>query len=149
MARSLIYENISYGRPDASLEEIVDAAKLADADTFVRRLPAGYITRVGNRGLVLSGGQRQRIGIARALLRKPEILICDEATNAVDHVSETTILEILRQPNTTSLVISHRASTAAWCDDGVVVEHGRVVESGELTSLNAYRRLSKSLSKKK
>jgi subfamily B ATP-binding cassette protein MsbA len=143
-----IVENISYGRPDASLEEIVDAAKLADVDTFVRRLPAGYATRVGNRGLVLSGGQRQRIGIARALLRKPEILIFDEATNAVDHVSETTILEILRQSNTTSLVISHRASTAAWCDDGVVVEHGRVVESGELTSLTAYRRMSKSLSKK-
>jgi subfamily B ATP-binding cassette protein MsbA len=91
--------------------------------------------------LALSGGQRQRIGIARALLRKPQILIFDEATNAVDGVSEATILEILRQPNTTSLVISHRTSTAAWCDDGVVIDDGRVVETGELTSLTAYRRM--------
>jgi subfamily B ATP-binding cassette protein MsbA len=136
-----IAENIAYGRPEASMEEIVDAAKLADVDTFVQQLPGGYATEVGNRGLVLSGGQRQRIGIARALLLKPEILIFDEATNAVDHVSETTILEILRQPNTTSLVISHRASTAAWCDDGVVIDDGRVVESGELTSLKAYGRM--------
>jgi ABC-type multidrug transport system fused ATPase/permease subunit len=138
-----IAENIAYGRPEASMEEIIAAAKLADVDTFVQQLPTGYATEVGNRGLALSGGQRQRIGIARALLRRPEILIFDEATNAVDHVSETTILEILRQPNTTSLVISHRASTAAWCDDGVVIDDGRVVESGELTSLKAYGRMSR------
>jgi ATP-binding cassette, subfamily B, bacterial MsbA len=138
-----IAENIAYGRPEAPMEKIVEAAKLADVDMFVRQLPDGYATQVGNRGLALSGGQRQRIGIARALLRKPEILIFDEATNAVDGVSEATILEILRRPNTTSLVISHRTSTAAWCNDGVVIEHGHVVESGELTSLTAYRRMLK------
>jgi ATP-binding cassette, subfamily B, bacterial MsbA len=136
-----IAENIAYGRPEATMEEIIEAARLADVDTFVRQMPAGYTTQVGNRGLALSGGQRQRIGIARALLRKPEILIFDEATNAVDGVSEATILEILRQPNTTSLVISHRTSTAAWCDDGVVIDDGRVIETGELTSLTAYRRM--------
>ena len=136
-----IAENIAYGRPEATMEEIIEAAGLADVDTFVRQMPAGYTTQVGNRGLALSGGQRQRIGIARALLRKPEILIFDEATNAVDGVSEATILEILRQPDTTSLVISHRTSTAAWCDDGVVIDDGRVIETGELPSLAAYRRM--------
>jgi subfamily B ATP-binding cassette protein MsbA len=133
-----IAENIAYGRPEAPIEEIMEAARLADVDTFVRQLPAAYSTRVGNRGLALSGGQRQRIGIARALLRKPQILIFDEATNAVDGVSEATILKILRHPDRTSIVISHRTSTTDWCDDGVVIDHGCIIEAGALTSLTAY-----------
>jgi subfamily B ATP-binding cassette protein MsbA len=136
-----IAENIAYGRPEAPIEEIMEAARLADVDTFVRQLPAAYSTRVGNRGLALSGGQRQRIGIARALLRKPQILIFDEATNAVDGVSEATILKILRHPDRTSVVISHRMSTTDWCDDGVVIDHGCIIEAGALTSLTAYRQM--------
>ena len=139
-----IAENIAYGRPEATTDEIVAAARLADADDFIRELPDGYSTMVGTRGLSLSGGQRQRIGIGRALLRKPKLLILDEAMNAVDAISETAVLSLLRTTleTTTVVVISHRASTLAACQDGVVIEDGRIVDAGSLKELPAYRRLT-------
>lgn len=138
-----IAENIAYGVPDASVERIVEAAKLADADRFIQALPEGYRTEVGTRGLSLSGGQRQRIGIARALLRDPDLLILDEATNAVDGISEAAIMKLIerRAGRKMTIVISHRPSTIAACDDGVVLDAGRVVEAGTLTELGFFRQM--------
>jgi ATP-binding cassette, subfamily B, bacterial MsbA len=139
-----IADNIAYGAPDASFEAIVEAAKLADADRFIRTLPDGYGTSVGSRGLSLSGGQRQRIGIARALLRDPELLILDEATNAVDGISEAAIMTLIerRAGQKMTIVISHRPSTIASCQDGLVLEGGRVVEAGPLPDLEFFKRMS-------
>jgi subfamily B ATP-binding cassette protein MsbA len=140
LVEGTVAENIAYGVPDAGEAEIVEAARLADADSFIRTLPEGYDTRVGNRGMSLSGGQRQRIGLARALVRKPEILILDEATNAVDGISERAIMSLLRDRSRgiMTIVISHRQSTLACCEDGIVLEDGRVSESGPLRNLRFY-----------
>ena len=138
-----IAENIAYGAPDLPRADIEAAARAADADTFIAMLPNGYDSEVGSRGLNLSGGQRQRIGLARAIARRPDLLILDEATNAVDGLSEAAIMRLLRETRrgTTMVVVSHRATTLACCDDGVVIEAGRVAESGPLNSLAAYRRM--------
>ena len=138
-----IAENITYGAPGLPRAGIVAASRAADADTFIAALPSGYDSEVGSRGLNLSGGQRQRIGLARAIARQPDLLILDEATNAVDDVSEDAVMRLLRESRAgmTILVISHRASTLAFCDDGVVVADGRVAESGPLGELAAYRRI--------
>lgn len=135
-----IAENIAFGVPDADMAAIAAAAAAANAD-FISALPDGLATRIGDRGLALSGGQRQRIGIARALIRKPQILILDEATNAVDRLSETAILDALRllPAQTTLIVISHRDSTLELCDAGVVLEDGRVIEAGSMERLARYR----------
>jgi ATP-binding cassette, subfamily B, bacterial MsbA len=140
-----ISDNIAYGVPDASLERIQQAAQQADADRFIQTLPEGYATTVGSRGLSLSGGQRQRIGIARALLRDPELLILDEATNAVDGISEAAIMSLIkrRAGHKLTIVISHRLSTIASCQDGLVLDGGRVVESGPLAELSFFERMSK------
>jgi ABC-type multidrug transport system fused ATPase/permease subunit len=140
-----ISDNIAYGVPDASFERIVQAAQQADADRFIQTLPEGYATTVGSRGLSLSGGQRQRIGIARALLRDPELLILDEATNAVDGISEAAIMSLIkrRAGHKLTIVISHRLSTIASCQDGLVLDGGRVVESGPLAELSFFERMSK------
>lgn len=132
-----IAANIAFGTRGLSQADIVAAAKAADAHDFIARLPEGYGTAVGSRGLSLSGGQRQRISIARALARKPRLLILDEATSAVDGASESNILSILKQrrSGTTVIVISHRASTLAACDDGIVIEDGRILECGRLSAL--------------
>jgi subfamily B ATP-binding cassette protein MsbA len=142
-----IADNIAYGWPDASEKKIAEAARLADADQFIRALPEGYTTDVGRRGLNLSGGQRQRIGIARALLRDPDVLILDEATNAVDGISETVIMTLLkrRAGQKTTLVISYRISTIASCQDGVVLEGGRVVEAGPLEELAFFKKMNASV----
>jgi ATP-binding cassette, subfamily B, bacterial MsbA len=139
-----IAENIAYGHPGASFTEIVEAAKIADADTFIQALPEGYDTRVGSRGMGLSGGQRQRIGFARALVKKPDILILDEATNAVDGLSELNIMSILKDRSCykTAIVISHRQSTLACCEHGIVLEGGQVVEAGSLERLNFYQSMA-------
>jgi ABC-type multidrug transport system fused ATPase/permease subunit len=131
-----IAENISYGRARLPEAEIAEILKTAGA-TFVDELPHGLDTVVGSQGLSLSGGQRQRIGIARALARKPEILIFDEATNAVDSETEDSIIHNLKNlPFTTTLiVISHRRSTLTACDDAVVLDHGRVVNTGSVSSM--------------
>ena len=127
-----IAENIAYGKPDASREEIIAAARAARAHEFILRLPDGYDSMVGERGQSLSGGERQRISIARALLIDPRILILDEATSSVDTETEREIqlaLENLVQGRTT-IAIAHRLSTLRRADRLVVVEHGRITEVG-------------------
>ena len=127
-----IRENISYGKPGASDEEIVAAAKRASIHDFICSLPDGYDTIVGERGARLSGGQKQRVAIARVFLRNPRILILDEATSALDNESERAIqlsLEELSRGRTT-LIIAHRLSTIRNASKIAVVEHGRVVEQG-------------------
>ncbi len=127
-----IRENIEYGRPGATLEEIELAAKQANAHDFIVDLPEGYETLVGPRGTKLSGGQRQRIAIARAILADPKILLLDEATSALDSESERLVNEALEHlmKGRTSLVIAHRLSTVRHADRILVFNHGRVVESG-------------------
>ena len=124
--------NIAYGRPEASESEIVEAARLAQIHDFVARLPDGYETRVGERGLKLSGGEKQRVAIARVILKAPEILIFDEATSALDSATEQEIQTSLRQVSTdhTTVVIAHRLSTVVDADEILVLDHGRIVERG-------------------
>jgi ABC-type multidrug transport system fused ATPase/permease subunit len=140
-----IAENIAYGRPGASREEIEQAAERAQAAGFVARLPDGYETRVGERGLTLSGGQRQRIAIARAFLADPRILVLDDATSSVDATTEGAIKDALREVmrGRTTFVIAHRLSTIALADEIVVLEQGRVAAHGtheELLEQNALYR---------
>lgn len=127
-----IYENIAYGRPEATREEVLRAAKLANADEFIRALPEGYETTVGERGVKLSGGQRQRIAIARAILKDAPILVLDEATSALDSESEALIQEALSNlmKGRTSIVVAHRLSTIAGLDEIVVLNDGKIVEQG-------------------
>ncbi|WP_186382732.1 ABC transporter ATP-binding protein [Amycolatopsis rhizosphaerae] len=132
-----IRDNIAYGRPDASEEEIVAAAKAAEAHDFILHLPDGYDTEVGERGLTLSGGQRQRLGLARALITDPRILILDDATSAVDTVTEAAIHETLRAVTATrtTLLVAHRRSTLALADRIAVLDAGRVVDVGTAAEL--------------
>ena len=120
------------GKAGASREEVMEAAKAANAHEFIINLPDGYDTRVGERGVKLSGGQKQRIAIARVFLKNPPILILDEATSALDLESEHQIqetLEILAKDRTT-LIVAHRLSTITHADRIVLIEHGEIVESG-------------------
>ena len=142
-------ENIRFGRPDASDAEVERAADLAHATEFLRRLPDGFETQLGERGVTLSGGQRQRIAIARAILRDAPLLLLDEATSALDAESETlvqTALEELMRHRTT-LVIAHRLATVLSCDRIMVMDQGRIVEQGTHASLVAanglYARLAR------
>ncbi len=132
-------ENIRYGKPGASDDEIVAAAKAAQAHEFIERLPEGYATFLGERGLRLSGGQRQRIAIARAILRNPPVLLLDEATSALDTESELLVQRALETAmrGRTTLVIAHRLSTVQKADRIVVLEHGRIVETGTHAELLA------------
>lgn len=127
-----ILNNISYGRPNASREEIVNAAKLAYADKFIEAMPGGYETIIGERGVSLSGGQKQRVAIARAFLKNPPILILDEATSALDTESEAEVQNALNtlMTNRTTIVIAHRLSTIKNADKILVFDEGQVIESG-------------------
>ncbi|MBW4508769.1 MAG: ABC transporter ATP-binding protein/permease [Scytonematopsis contorta HA4267-MV1] len=132
-----IRDNILYGRFDATEEEVIAAAKCANAHEFITQLPDGYDTIVGDRGATLSGGQRQRIALARAIIRNPEILILDEATNALDTFSEHLIQEAINNfsHNRTLIVIAHRLSTIEKADQIIVVDQGNIVEQGNLKEL--------------
>ncbi|MFI6306325.1 ABC transporter ATP-binding protein [Amycolatopsis thailandensis] len=129
---SSVRDNIAYGRPDASDDEIRAAARAAEADEFIQRLPEGYDTLVGERGLTLSGGQRQRLGLARALMTDPRVLVLDDATSAIDTVTEAAIHDTLRSvtASRTTLLIAHRRSTLALADRIAVLDKGRVVDVG-------------------
>lgn len=132
-----ISENISYGKPDATFTEIEHAAKLANADEFIKNLPNGYETLVGERGIKLSGGQRQRIAIARAILKNAPVLVLDEATSALDSESEALIQGALREliKGRTAIVIAHRLSTVMDLDRIIVLEDGKIAESGSHAEL--------------
>jgi ATP-binding cassette subfamily B protein len=125
-------ENIRYGRPSASDAEIETAARAAGADEFIRELPQGYDTFLGEKGTRLSGGQRQRIAIARALLKDPPILLLDEATSSLDAESERYVQEALERlmQHRTTIVIAHRLATILKADRIVVLDHGRIVDIG-------------------
>lgn len=127
-----VYDNILYGRLDATPDEVKAAAKAANADEFISQLPQGYATMLGDRGVNISGGQRQRISIARAILKNPRILILDEATSALDTESERVVQEALDRLmiGRTSFVIAHRLSTIKNADKILVLEHGALVEAG-------------------
>jgi ATP-binding cassette subfamily B protein len=143
-----VADNIAYARPAASREEIEAAARRAQADEFIRDLPGGYETIVGERGLTLSGGQRQRIAIARALLADPRILILDDATSSVDATTEAAIKAGLREAmaGRTTFIIAHRLSTVSLADEVVVMDGGRIVDRGSheelLESCGFYREIA-------
>jgi ATP-binding cassette, subfamily B, bacterial len=128
-----IRDNIAYGRPDATMEEVVDAARRAGAHDFILRMSDGYDTVVGERGYTLSGGQRQRVAIARTIVENPAILILDDATSAIDVKIEMQIHDALREvmADRTTLIIAHRLSTIALADEIVVLEDGRIVAHGD------------------
>jgi len=132
-----VWQNIAYGTPEATNEQIQEAAKLANALEFILEMPQGFNTQLGDRGVRLSGGQRQRIAIARALLRNPEILILDEATSALDSLSERLIQDSLEKLSVgrTVIAIAHRLSTISKADKVVVLEAGRIVEQGKYEEL--------------
>jgi subfamily B ATP-binding cassette protein MsbA len=127
-----IEENIRYGKLDASAEEVITAAPMANAHSFVEQLEHGYGTEIGERGVQLSGGQRQRLAIARAILRDPKILLLDEATSALDSESELMVQEALDRlmQGRTSLIIAHRLSTVYHCDKIFVLDRGQIAEQG-------------------
>ena len=143
-----IFNNIAFGNKTASREEVIAAAKIANADEFIVKLADGYDTNIGDRGDKLSGGQRQRLSIARAVLKNPPILILDEATSALDTESEKLVQDAIHKlmQNRTSIVIAHRLSTIQHADTIVVMQDGKIIEQGkhaELISLNGtYKKLT-------
>ncbi|CAA0829187.1 ABC transporter B family member 15 [Striga hermonthica] len=145
-----VKENILFGKPDASMDDVIVAATMANAHAFIMQLPHGYETKIGERGALLSGGQKQRIAIARAIIRNPVILLLDEATSALDSESETLVQLALDQASTgrTTLLVAHKLSTIRNADRIAVVSNGRIVEAGTHANLSAsasshYTRLTK------
>jgi ABC-type multidrug transport system fused ATPase/permease subunit len=145
-----VRENIAYGKPGASLEEVITAAKRAHAHEFITQLPNGYDSIVGERGVKLSGGQRQRIAIARVLILEPSLLILDESTSHLDSESEQAIQDSigqLREERMTQVIIAHRLSTVLHADNIVVMDKGRIIDQGKheelLSRCATYRTLYK------
>ncbi|KAJ2715389.1 hypothetical protein H4S00_004861, partial [Coemansia sp. D1744] len=138
---SSIADNIAYGKPNATMQEIEEAAKEANIYNFVRNLPDGFDTNVGQKGGRLSGGQKQRVAIARALVRKPKLLLLDEATAALDSRSEKVVQRVLDEASKerTTLTVAHRLSTIQDCDMIVVFKNGRIVERGTHDELLALK----------
>ena len=137
------FNNIAFGVENATMEQVVEAAKIANAHDFIMESEQGYDTNVGDRGCRLSGGQRQRISIARAILKNPDILILDEATSALDTESERLVQEALERlmKTRTTIAIAHRLSTIKNADEICVLYEGKIVERGthdELIALNGY-----------
>ena len=134
-----LFENVRYGKPDATDEEVEEAIRLAHLDHFINSLPEGRDTLVGERGLKLSGGEKQRVAIARTLLKRPPVLVFDEATSSLDSKSERAILAALEEISVdhTSRVIAHRLSIIIDADRIVVLQGGRVVEQGRHLELLA------------
>jgi len=134
-----LYQNLAYGRPEATEEEVYRAARMAHLEDFIHSLPEGYETKVGERGLKLSGGEKQRVAIARVILKNPPLLILDEATSSLDSLSEQAILTALKEVSQrrTTLVIAHRLSTVMDADSILVMEGGKIVESGHHQDLLA------------
>ncbi|RYG26136.1 MAG: ATP-binding cassette domain-containing protein, partial [Chitinophagaceae bacterium] len=144
-----IFNNIALGRPDATEEEVMAAAKIANAHEFIMQTEDGYQTNIGDRGIRLSGGQRQRLSIARAVFKNPAILILDEATSALDTESEKSVQDALNKlmQGRTTLVIAHRLSTIKEADEIIIMQEGCIVERGHHDELiqieeSIYRRLT-------
>src|SRR5262249_29243154 len=137
--RAPIWQNIAYGRPTATREEIVEAAKLANAHDFIEEMPEGYDTIVGERGITISGGQRQRVGIAAAIMRCAPILILEEPTSGLDAVSEAIVFDALHRlmAGKTCIVITHRLATIRKADVIFVLKDGTIVERGKHEELLA------------
>jgi len=144
-----VFNNICLGKQDATLEEVQNAAKIANAHEFIMDLDQGYETNIGDRGTKLSGGQQQRLSIARAILKNPPILLLDEATSSLDTESERLVQDALEKlmENRTSIVIAHRLSTIKNADEIIVLNKGKIVERGthaELLKLKGvYEKLHK------
>jgi subfamily B ATP-binding cassette protein MsbA len=136
-----IAENIAFGMTGSKIEDIVHAAKVANAHEFIEKLDNGYDTNIGDRGVKLSGGQRQRISIARAVLKNPPVMILDEATSSLDTESERLVQEALLNlmKNRTSIVIAHRLSTIQHADEIIVINEGKIAERGNHRELLAAR----------
>jgi ABC-type multidrug transport system fused ATPase/permease subunit len=132
-----VSQNLLYGKPDATAEELIAAARTANAYDFITKLPEGFDTELGERGVKLSGGQKQRLALARAILADPKILILDEATSSVDAEAEYLIQQALERvlKGRTALVIAHRLSTIRNADKILVLDSGRIVETGKHTEL--------------
>jgi subfamily B ATP-binding cassette protein MsbA len=142
-----VYNNIAFGKDDATEQDVIEAAKVANAHEFIMDMPDAYLTNIGDRGTKISGGQKQRISIARAVLRNPPILIMDEATSSLDTESERLVQDALFKvmSNRTSIVIAHRLSTIKHADEIIVLQKGEIVERGSHTKLlesnGIYRKL--------
>ena len=132
-----VFNNIAFGKSDVTEEDVVNAAKVANAHEFIVKMEEGYQSNIGDRGSKLSGGQRQRLSIARAVLRNPPILILDEATSSLDTESERLVQDALAKvmSNRTSIVIAHRLSTIIYADEIIVLQSGEIVERGTHSEL--------------